>query len=84
LFYLNLLRICQLCGVNTVAFVETIYVFADCRDRACAIGAKHLWESWFGPHNFDKSALALEWIPRADAGSFDSNQNLVRFDLRYE
>src|SRR6185369_1732194 len=74
-------RIRQLCGVNAVAFFEAIYAFTDCRDRAGSVSAEHVWECGFDSRYFDESTFTLIRIPSAYSGSFDPNQDLVRFYL---
>jgi hypothetical protein len=67
--------------VNAVTFFEPTYVFSDGCNRARSISAKHVRKCGFDSGYFDKSAFTLIRIPRSDAGSFDANQNLVRFYL---
>ena len=62
-------------------FVAT-HIGTDRRDRSGPISAKHVGKRRFDPRYLHKSAFTFKRIPRAYAGSFNPNQNLVRIDLR--
>ena len=65
-------------SVHAVSFLEAADPFAEARDRARAVGAKHVGELLMGSEPLGKAAFAFEGIPCAHAGRLDADQDLIR------
>src|SRR5262249_58836027 len=63
--------------VSMVAFLEATDLRADRGNGSGAVGTEDIRESRLGAEYFGELAFAFVWIPDADAGGFDAEEDFI-------